>query len=267
MRALAIISGQGWTFDTVASDYEKMRPGYPGELYRALLQYQPLSESSDALEIGIGAGQATLPILQTGCKVTAVEYGEHFSRIVRKKFRAYPGFAVITGKFEDTELTGKYDLIYSAAAFHWIPEEIGYTKVFSLFKNGGAFARFACHPDRITEDPDLSEEIDGVYAEYYYPFYHKPPEKVSLYDEKQAKQRAFLAEKYSFTDIQYAMFHRTRSFSAKEYTALLGTYSDHIAIEEGIRSLFFAEIENTIERHGGRIVIHDTIDLEMARKP
>lgn len=263
---MAIIDGQGWTFDTVASAYEKMRPGYPEELYHALLQYQPLTESSNVLEIGIGAGQATLPILQTGSKVTAVEYGEHFSEIVRRKFRPYPNFAVITGKFEETELTDRFDLIYSAAAFHWIPEEIGYTKVFSLLKNGGVFARFACNPDRTTEDPGLSEEIDAVYAKYYYPFYHKPPEKIRLFTEEQAKNRAFLAGKYGFTDIHYSMFHRTRTFSAKEYTELLGTYSDHIAIEEETRNAFFAEIENTINRHGGRIVIHDTIDLEMARK-
>ena len=49
--------------------------------------------------------------------------------------------------------------------------------------------------------------------------------------------------------------------------ALLGTYSDHIAIEEGLRREFFAGIEQAIERHGGTITIYDTIDLQLARKP
>ena len=47
---------------------------------------------------------------------------------------------------------------------------------------------------------------------------------------------------------------------------LLGTYSDHIAIEGKIRSEFFSEIEKAIDRHGGKITIYDTIDLQLARK-
>ena len=62
------------------------------------------------------------------------------------------------------------------------------------------------------------------------------------------------------------MYYRTRTFSAKEYTKLLGTYSDHIAIEETIRNEFFSKIEYAINQHGGEITIYDTIDLQLARK-
>ena len=57
------------------------------------------------------------------------------------------------------------------------------------------------------------------------------------------------------------------AFSAAEYIALLGTYSDHIAIDEWIRTEFFGGIENAINRHGGAITVYDTIDLQLARKP
>ena len=87
------------------------------------------------------------------------------------------------------------------------------------------------------------------------------------YSEEKAVSRAGIAEKYGFTDIQYALFRRTRTFSAREYSALLGTYSDHIAIEEMLRTEFFARIEEAIDSHGGRITIYDTIDLQLARKP
>ena len=87
------------------------------------------------------------------------------------------------------------------------------------------------------------------------------------YSEEQAIQRAGLAEKYGFVDIKYALFHRTRIFSANEYSTLLGTYSDHIAIEESIRKKFFSKIEDAINRHGGSITLYDTIDLQLARKP
>ncbi len=76
-----------------------------------------------------------------------------------------------------------------------------------------------------------------------------------------------IADKYGFSDIRYKLFYRERVFSAKEYIELLGTYSDHIAITENIRTEFFAKIEEAIHKHGGIITIYDTIDLQLARKP
>ena len=76
-----------------------------------------------------------------------------------------------------------------------------------------------------------------------------------------------IAEKYGFKDIYYTLFFRTRTFSAKEYITLLGTYSDHIAMDETIRVEFFSKIEEAIDRYGGTITINDTIDLQLARKP
>ena len=255
-----------WTFDTVADTYEKLRPGYVDELYQTILDYVPINNTSRVVEIGIGGGQATLPFLKTGCELTAIDYGENFCEICREKFKDYSNFSAVAGKFEDVELNGEYDLIYSASAFHWIPEEFGYKKVFDMLKCGGVFARFANHPFRDKGKPELSAEMDRIYADYYYKYHNKEAKSPVEYTEQQAHNRALSAEKYGFTDIQYKLFYRTRTFSAKEYTMLLGTYSDHIAIEEKIRTEFFSKIEDAINRHGREITIYDTIDLQLARK-
>lgn len=264
---MPVIQGLGWTFDTVVSAYEKFRPGYAAELYRTMFDYIPIDENSRVVEIGTGSGQATGPVLTTGCRLTAVECGERFSERLKEKFGEYPEFTVITAKFEDTEFPeNEVDLVFSASAFHWIPEKIGYEKVYSMLKPGGAFARFANHPYRDKGNPALSAEIDAIYGKYYYPFHNKKQEPLTEYTEEQAKERAVIAEAYGFTDIRYALFHRERTFSAEEYGKLLGTYSDHIAIEESIRKKFFAEIEEAIRNHGGTITIYDTMDLQLARK-
>lgn len=258
------LKGLEWTFDTVASTYEKLRPGYVEELYRTLFNYIPINENSNVVEVGSGGGQATAPMLKTGCQLTAVECGEQFSELLKDKFKEYQKFSVITGKFEDIEFEkNTVDLVFSASAFHWVPEKIGYEKVFSMLKPGGVFARFANHPYR---DPSLSKEIDEIYDEYYYKFYQNKRKEVTEYTEENAKDRAMIAIKYGFEDIQYALFYRKRVFSAKEYTELLGTYSDHIAIEERIRTKFFSKIEDAINKHGGTINIYDTMDLQLARK-
>lgn len=262
------IKGLEWTFDTVASVYEKFRPGYVDKLYKMIFDYVALNESSHAVEVGIGGGQATLPFLKTGCRLTAVEYGEELSKLCRDKFKEYGGFSVVTNKFEDEFFADDmYDLVYSASAFHWVPEDVGYRKVFSMLKSGGAFARFANHPFRDKGNPSLCEEMDRMYAEYYYKYYGKKQEFPVEYSEEQAAERANIAKKYGFVDIRYALFNRTRTFSASEYCTLLGTYSDHIAIEEGTRTKFFSAIEDAINGHGGSITLYDTIDLQLARKP
>lgn len=260
---MPIIKGLEWTFDTVAQQYEKLRPGYVSALYEDLFRYKPLDETSHVLEIGIGGGQATLPILKTGCKLTAVEYGENFSKLCRSKFRDYPNFSVVNSKFEDfAGENNSYDLIYSASAFHWVPEELGYPKVYDLLKSGGAFARFANHPykDKCREELDLA--IQKIYDKYM-----PNSSGGAEYSEQAAMERADIARKYGFTDISYKLYQRTRTFSSEEYTALLGTYSDHMILEEQTRKAFFAEIEDSINQYGGEITIYDTIDIEFARKP
>lgn len=257
------IKGLEWTFNTEADRYEKMRPGYVSELYEDIFNYIPINRASNVVEIGIGGGQATLPILKTGCNLTAVEYGENLAELCRQKFREYPNFSAVTAKFEDYVCEeNSCDFIYSASAFHWIPEETGYTKVFQMLKSGGAFARFANHPYKDKGREEIHEALQKIYS-VYMPGSSEPNE----YRENDAKKCSDIAHKYGFVDTSYRLYHRARSFSAKEYISLLGTYSDHIAIEENIRKKFFSEIEKTINDLGGQITIYDTIDLQLARKP
>lgn len=262
------IKGLEWTFDTVSAVYEKMRPGYVPGLYDRIFEYAPMDENSRAVEIGIGAGQATGPILKTGCSLTAVDIGEKFSQLCREKFAEYPKFSMLTGKFEEMDFAeNAYNLVYSASAFHWIPEEAGYNKVFAMLKSGGAFARFANHPLRDKGNPALSDAIDELYQRYYYRFYPNKHATPKEYTAEDAQARADIAKKYGFTDTRFFLFHRTRVFTGAEYISLLGTYSDHIAITEDIRTEFFSKIKQAIEENGGTFTIYDTIDLELARKP
>ena len=251
------------TFDTVAERYEKIRPGYVDKMYADIFRYIPITESSNVVEVGIGGGQATLPFLETGCRLTAVERGSNLTALCRNKFRAYPHFHVATGRFEDfTCADSSYDLVYSASAFHWIEEEIGYPKVLRMLKSGGVFARFANHPYRDQQREELHRAIQAIYAVYM-------PDSAAprRYSEEAARERAAIAQQYGFVDTAYHLYHRTRIFTSKAYIALIGTYSDHIALEESKRNRFFAEMERTIDAFGGQIQIEDTIDLQLARKP
>lgn len=260
---MPVNKGLEWTFNTEAQKYEKIRPDYILELYQDIFHYIPIDQSSTVVEIGIGGGQATLPFLKTGCKLIAVEYGENLAVLCQHKFKDFSNFSIHIGKFENfTYENDSCDLIYSASAFHWIPEKIGYKKVFEMLKSGGVFARFANHPYKDISRDELWQAIQQLYA-FYLPNSPAP----NQYGESNAKEYADIARKYGFHDICYKLYHRTRTFTSREYTLLLGTYSDHIAMEKNARKRFFLEIEKTIDNYGGQITIYDTIDLQLARKP
>ena len=258
----------GGTFDTAVSLYEKMRPGYVDELYKAIFDYVSIDGNSSVVEVGSGSGQATLPILKTGCALTAVEYGENFSTLLKDKYKEYSKFKVLTGKFEDVELEKELTISSSLPPrFTGYRKRSAIRKVYSMLKEGGAFARFANRPRNSKNDPELAEEIDAIYNDHYNKYYGVKPGTKAWFTEETAREISQIPGKYGFTDITYHLFHRERVFTAKEYIQLLGTYSDHIAIEESIRKVFFSRIEDAIHRHGGSITISDTLDLELARKP
>lgn len=256
--------GMELSFNQIPEQYDRCRPVYVDRLYRDIFAAKKLNCSSRVLEIGIGTGQATLPILKTGCFLTAVELGSQLAEYAEQKFSKYPKFELKNTAFQEYE--GKpetFDLIFSATAFHWIPEEIGYPKVYELLKSGGVFARFANRPYGDKSRPELYQAIQEIYSVYLPNTVFRNRE----FGEADARAYIEIAGRYGFVDRSFRLYRRTRDFTAEEYTALLGTYSDHLAIGESRRKKFFAEIRSVIEDAGGIITIYDTIDLELARKP
>lgn len=258
-----IFPGLETTFNTVAEQYDRMRPTYVKELYDDIWKYGSFGQGIQAIEVGIGTGQATQPVLDRGAFVTAVELGGELAAFCAQKFASNQKFRVVNLPFQEFHtLDASCDLIYSASAFHWIPEEIGYRKVYDMLRPGGVFARFANHPYKDKEKEALHEAMQVLYAKYM-PRSKFHPE----YDIEDAKARAEVGRKYGFTDIQCRLYKRTRTFTAQQYTDLLGTYSDHIALGEEVCEEFFALIREEINRFGGTFTVYDTIDLELHRKP
>ena len=260
---MAIIKGLETKFNEVYAEYDKWRPTYVSQLYKDIMDFKEINQYSNVLEIGIGTGQATLPILEKGCFLTAIELGDKLAEYTKQKFSKYKNFDIKNMALQDYECPQDFfDMIYSASAFHWIPEEIGYPKVYKMLKSGGIFARFANHPYRDKENDELHIAMQEVYSKYM-PSSPPGPE----YSEEQCKKRADDIKEYGFVDVSYKLYHRTRTFNAQEYISLIGTYSDHIALEENKRTELLNGIKNAIDNYGGKITIYDTIDLQLAKKP
>lgn len=259
------------TFNEDAPNYDRLRPTYADELFDDVIHFSNLNSSKNALEIGIGTGQATLPFLKIGCKVTAIELGDKLAQFSREKFAGFKSLEVINQDFESVRLDeNAYDLIYSASAFHWIPQEIGLPKVYRLLKSGGVFAWFSIQPAPVQEHIHIHEAFQTIYGTYSQFFGDKPlpgPQESQQIAEKKRLDRFNALKQYGFVDVNTKFYYGTRTFNAKDYTTLISTFSNHKAMPEDSRIPFLKEITDTIDRCGGKFTLSDTIILGMGRKP
>ena len=127
-------------FDGIAGQYDDARPAYPAPVLDFVVATAGLNAGSTALEIGCGTGQLTEGLARRGLRVTAIDLGPALIDRARRR----PGCADISFQvtaFEDLAAAdASFDLIISAAAFHWIDPQVAFGKSARLLRPGGWLA-------------------------------------------------------------------------------------------------------------------------------
>ena len=245
-------------FDTIPEQFDRFRPRYSPALFADLIAYAAIGPDKTVLELGPGTGQATDPILTTGCDYHAIELGEHLYAKMQEKYGRFPNFHIVNADFITHDFGGQtFDLVYSAATIQWIPEETAFSKTFSLLRPGGVLAMMLTQGDYRTPNEALYEKIQQVYAAYFKP-------------ETSYAHGAFRydsAVNYGYTDFEKREYHGQREFTAEEYVAFCGTHCDHLVIPEPYKTPFFSGLRNAVLEAGNRIVFNDTFVLYLAKKP
>lgn len=241
------------TFDSVADSYDQIRPGYPEQLFQDVIDDANIHAGSRVLEIGCGTGQATLPFAKLGCEMTCLEPGAQLATFTRRKFTHYPQLRVQEMRFEAFESQERFDLIFSATAFHWVDPETRFQKVVSLLKPRGTLAVWWNTHVHTDASQDFFEMVQAVYkqtapamaAEYHGLL---RPDQI---DQAYGKE---FANATQFGPLTKQLYPWSQRYTADEYTQLLGTYSDHLCLPAPQRALLFERITALInERYGGFI--------------
>lgn len=249
------------TFNDDAKNYEAYRPGYPHELFLDIIDYSK-NPIDNALEIGAGTGQATQYFANTKINITAIDIGENMVNDLSDKFKDRSNVNCICSSFEDYKDGGKkFDLVYSATAFHWIDAEYGLTKIKSFLNENGVIALFWNHPFVGRSNDKVHCEIRKVYDKYRPT--DKSPKEFSAED---TEKYVNLLNEFGFKDVKAKLYHRERQFNADEYIGLLNTYSDHRLLPPDIKAEFEDDIYKAIKNNGNEIIVYDTIDLYLGRK-
>ncbi len=253
------------TFNKAASDYDKIRPGYPEQLFEDVITLSKIPPGGQALEIGCGTGQATLPFARRGYHILCLDIGPDLLAIAAQNLRAFPNVHFEQSSFETWPVqAGAYDLVYAATAFHWVPRETGYPKAASALKPGGALAIFSnAHPRPYT---DFFEEVQSVYNQYL-PELSDPRQRPTT-EAAIEEQTQYMRATGLFRSVVVRTYPWTQTYTTDAYLRLLNTYSDHRALSQERRRYLYEGIANLIESHyGGKVERPYLTELFLGIKP
>ena len=252
-------------FDKVARVYDSIRPGYPEELYRKILDYADLSEDANLLEIGCGTGQATIFFAKAGFNILSLDPGINLLTIAKQKLLPYPAVTFSNTKFEDAELPiDSFGLVFSATAFHWIEPSIAYKKAADVLEPGGTLALFwnlMPEPDIATKQK-LSVILDNRRAALSESAFGHGDRSRTINEGLQELTQTGL-----FADIEHYLFDWQLKMTPLEFTDLLSTFSNFQSLPKVTADTLYADIEGFIrEDLEGEILLNYSSILNLARK-
>ncbi|MBV9349490.1 MAG: methyltransferase domain-containing protein [Patescibacteria group bacterium] len=251
-------------FDSVAALYDASRPTYPAELFDVLIETAGLKKGAKLFEIGPGTGQATISLASRGYDITAIELGPALARLAKNNLERYAGVRILEGAFEDARLPAhSFDLVYGAAALHWVRPEYRFRKPHALLKEGGHLAVIYSHGVSDENGDEFFAATQPIYERY------KPG---GTYDvgfrlKKVAELQPDDFDKNLFHPVLFRVFPMAVHYSAKEYIRLMETFSPVLAMEPDRRKEFLEEIRACIEeKFGGMVRKQYGMTLNIARK-
>jgi SAM-dependent methyltransferase len=251
------VSARALTFGSVATTYERFRPGYPDELVDLVLGYAGRPVRT-ALEIGAGTGKATRAFAARDIQVTATDPDAEMLAELR---RHVPGtVTVVQGAFEDLPLTRTYDLLFAAAALHWTDPAHRWERAAALLEPGGTFASFG-GPMRLA-DPEVAAAFRAARAPFLADDEVASPDGTP---EGSALQwpGTELDRTDTFLDVRQLVLERRPTMPAGDFVGHLSTVSAYLELPAPVRQRAFAAVLDALPEH---VTLVADLTVHLARR-
>ena len=246
----------------MAELYDRARPGYPAAIFDDLAELARLEPGARILEIGPGTGKATAELVRRGYAVTGVELSAELAEVA---CRNVPEARIEVGDFESWEpREAGFDAVTVFNAFHWIAPEIRYAKPARLLRPGGALGVVGAPHVRLPEDDPFWAEVQEDYdAVVPHPDNRPPPPP----DQIEGWADDWRASGF-FEHVEERSHLMTLTYTADEYVALLGTFSENLALPEEQREELFRRIHARIAAQpGGTVTKRQLAVLTVGQRP
>ena len=251
------------TFGSVAELYDRARPEYPAAVFDDLAELARLAPGSRVLEIGPGTGKATVELARRGYAVTGVELSPELAEIAR---RNVPEAELVVADFESWEpREAGFDAVVAFTAFHWIAPELRYSKPARLLRPGGALAVVAGpHVLPVDGDPFFAEVQADYDAVVPHPDNRPPPPPEEIESEWADEFRS----SGLFDSVEERRHLHSITYGADEFVAVLGTFSNNLALPAEQRDELFGRIHARIAaRPSGTVTKHHLLTLTVGARP
>jgi SAM-dependent methyltransferase len=157
----------GSVFNEVADLYDRIRPGYPPELFADLVTSTGLGTTSAVVEVGCGTGQATRSLATLADSVTAVEPGAQMAAVARRNLAAARNVAIETSAFEEWDDAGRrFDALVAASSWHWVDPAVGWRRARDVLRPGGWIALLGNVVVRRAGEPEVYAETADLHERY-----------------------------------------------------------------------------------------------------
>lgn len=157
----------GRVFNEVPELYDRVRPGYPDELFADLVTVTGMDERSSVLEVGCGTGQATRSLATLGCSVTAIEPGEEMAALARQRIATFGNVEVETSMFEEWDDRGRrFDVLVAASSWHWVDPSIGWQRAHDVLHPAGWMALLGNVVVRRVGEPEVYAETADLHERF-----------------------------------------------------------------------------------------------------
>jgi protein-L-isoaspartate O-methyltransferase len=249
-----------FVFEREADRYDRVRPGYPPQLFDDLAELAGIGPGCRVLEIGCGTGRATIGLAQRGCSVLALELGPTLAEIASAHLAGYDNVRIEVADFDHwTPTEAGFDVVFAATAYHWLDPATRDNRTANLMRKGGVLATVATH-HMAGGTEQFFRDVQASYRRYD----PTNPPHLRLHAAAEIPLDRDLGSRYGRPT--FRRYEWTADYRTAEYLDLLRTYSGTPAPTLLAREGVLRDIGALIDgRYNGRITKRYLTELRVAQ--